>query len=138
LQRWGRQLSRIHELVTHGPSEGKDIHILMLQCYGVDEISAAYEKPRRLRTADNLSSRERDKVCASSHESAQVGGRWQSGRSIHDDGHAVLVSYSHRVLQRDRTTHVHVNPVNSHGVFVNGRLNVPGVSIASGGIADVS
>ena len=93
-------LARLEERAT-GPGGRHDVHVLLLEADGHEEIAPPGEESGRLRTADRLAAAERDEVGARVDEPPQVGPRRQIHRGIDEDRQVVRMSDGHELGDRE-------------------------------------
>ena len=70
---------------TPGPGLGTDVHVLMLEGDGGDQVGAAGQDAAGLRAADRLAAGEDDQIGALGDEAAQVRAGWELGGGVDDD-----------------------------------------------------
>ena len=88
LQRGPREVP-LGDQVAPRPGAGVDVHVLVLECYGLDQLATACQDAGRLGSAESLAARERNEIGAVGDERPQVGLRRERRRCVDEDGHAV-------------------------------------------------
>src|SRR2546423_2976817 len=90
---WTRQLPGSDQLAIT-PGFRKDIHVLMLQSGGKNEVLAAAQHAGRLRSPNVLAAAECDEIGAFSDKASQIFARRQLRRGVHDHGNAMAMRNS--------------------------------------------